>query len=1002
MAITAISLSTQAIDSTLIPSKISTNPADNFVFPNNVTVSNILLTPTISDLTALVALDVTNRYLKDTSNKITLDWLNRLLYASDGTTQNINFNTPGLIEIDATLDATGHSIIHVADPVNPSDAANKIYVDTIAQGLAVKASCTAATTAALPPVTPAGQGFGKTLTANSNGLLVVDGVNIWVDVVNDGGSSDPTATLPASRVLVKDQLNQTDNGIYYIQDKGSVSTPFILERSPDFDGDGSTDNDIVPGCFTFIAEGTINISSGWVLTTPPTAHTINITSVDGDGVTLHVTTNAGSSPNGVITQGATSSTVTSVPVPYGTTIVVVSNAGFVAGSATATPPLIIIDDDNITFSQFSGAGQIIAGDGLTKSGNQLDVAPLDASLEVHIGDISVRRDPAGAIGLSGVGIAVNTDGTYIGISANNVTLLNPTQHTVAGADTQVQFNNLGTFGASAGLTWNGIALKATQLTTDVVNMASGTQVEDLLNRYLLGTTGVFTVAWGAQILAANGQWSVVWGDQNIGGTTIRRLASNDSTSALDWTNRLLGDNTGTGGNYVIGSGALNAKTSIDWANRHLVGTDGATTLLNWSSLGTVQLTSALLDMNSHKIQNVTDPTLAQDAATKNYVDGGAHTVAGSNTQLQYNNSGAFGASGDLTFDNTAHILTLTTQDNSYASTLTITSAGVASGSDSQSSLTLTGGLPTDGSFAYGANLLMTTADGTGGQIAYCGNFTMTTGSGWRSPRGGTFTLTTGDSIGNSGPIIGGSMVLTSGTKVGSGSNDNGTSGANLTLTCGDDSAGIGPFSNAVGGSITLTSGPAPAISQEYGGSIELTANHPQRGGNLFLTGTDASRGQLAVGTDSPVASASVQIDSTTRGFLLPRMTTTQRNAIASPATGLMIYNTTTVQPESYNGSTWEAADSTENVTTQSTTYTAVPAFPIILADASGAGFTITLPTAASSTNQKFTIKKIDSSVNVVTIQGNGAETIDGVNTQTLNAQWQSYVMVSNGTSWFLI
>ena len=53
------------------------------------------------------------------------------------------------------------------------------------------------------------------------------------------------------------------------------------------------------------------------------------------------------------------------------------------------------------------------------------------------------------------------------------------------------------------------------------------------------------------------------------------------------------------------------------------------------------------------------------------------------------------------------------------------------------------------------------------------------------------------------------------------------------------------------------------------------------------------------------ASAITEIRSTTKGVLLPRMTTTQRNAIASPATGLEIYNTTTNRKEVYNGSYWQ-------------------------------------------------------------------------------------------------
>jgi hypothetical protein len=54
-------------------------------------------------------------------------------------------------------------------------------------------------------------------------------------------------------------------------------------------------------------------------------------------------------------------------------------------------------------------------------------------------------------------------------------------------------------------------------------------------------------------------------------------------------------------------------------------------------------------------------------------------------------------------------------------------------------------------------------------------------------------------------------------------------------------------------------------------------------------------GQTSIGTASPNASAKVQIDSTTQGFLPPRMTNAQRTAIASPAVGLMVYCTDVVE-----------------------------------------------------------------------------------------------------------
>jgi hypothetical protein len=61
---------------------------------------------------------------------------------------------------------------------------------------------------------------------------------------------------------------------------------------------------------------------------------------------------------------------------------------------------------------------------------------------------------------------------------------------------------------------------------------------------------------------------------------------------------------------------------------------------------------------------------------------------------------------------------------------------------------------------------------------------------------------------------------------------------------------------------------------------------------------------IGAGLLSPNASAKLQVDSTTSGFLPPRMTTTQKNAIASPAAGLVLYDSTTNKLCCYDGSTW--------------------------------------------------------------------------------------------------
>lgn len=73
--------------------------------------------------------------------------------------------------------------------------------------------------------------------------------------------------------------------------------------------------------------------------------------------------------------------------------------------------------------------------------------------------------------------------------------------------------------------------------------------------------------------------------------------------------------------------------------------------------------------------------------------------------------------------------------------------------------------------------------------------------------------------------------------------------------------------------------------------------------NAFMRGTTGGIGIEITGTPTIDASAILTLTSTTKGFLPPRMTTTQRDAI-TPVAGLMIYNTTTNKHQGYNGTTW--------------------------------------------------------------------------------------------------
>jgi len=74
---------------------------------------------------------------------------------------------------------------------------------------------------------------------------------------------------------------------------------------------------------------------------------------------------------------------------------------------------------------------------------------------------------------------------------------------------------------------------------------------------------------------------------------------------------------------------------------------------------------------------------------------------------------------------------------------------------------------------------------------------------------------------------------------------------------------------------------------------------------------------------------------------------------------------------------------------------------IVLAD-NTADITVTLPAALSNTDKTYYIKKTDSGSAIVTIDGSGAETIDGETTVVLYIQYDAVRIVSNGSEWFII
>ena len=124
----------------------------------------------------------------------------------------------------------------------------------------------------------------------------------------------------------------------------------------------------------------------------------------------------------------------------------------------------------------------------------------------------------------------------------------------------------------------------------------------------------------------------------------------------------------------------------------------------------------------------------------------------------------------------------------------------------------------------------------------------------------------------------------------------------------------GPAGPAGATGVTGPQGPTGAAGAQ--GPSGILANGSTAGNTPYWNGTQwvlnssniyNNGAGIGIGTVSPNASAVLEVNSTTKGFLLPTMTQTQRNAISTPATGLLIYQSdNTPGFYYYNGSAWTA------------------------------------------------------------------------------------------------
>ena len=119
-----------------------------------------------------------------------------------------------------------------------------------------------------------------------------------------------------------------------------------------------------------------------------------------------------------------------------------------------------------------------------------------------------------------------------------------------------------------------------------------------------------------------------------------------------------------------------------------------------------------------------------------------------------------------------------------------------------------------------------------------------------------------------------------------------------TITVGTS---VADDTSAITNAVALGGG--TAVTSVNGETGALTNYAKTNVSNSFSAGQTII-GTLAIGTSSPSASAILQADSTSQGFMPPRMTSAQRSAITSPATGLCVFDTDYRAPCFWDGVAW--------------------------------------------------------------------------------------------------
>jgi hypothetical protein len=390
------------------------------------------------------------------------------------------------------------SVSVTGDPTSALQLATKQYVDAVAEGLHVHASCDAATPASLASLT------GGTVTYN-NGTAGV-GATLTLSVALT--ILDGYTLLNTNRILVKNEATQANNGIYTWATGGTV-----LTRATDFD----TAIEIASGDFTFISNGTLYADTGWVQTEP-------VTTVGSDPIIWSQFSGAGTYTAGTgLTLAGTQFSITNTAVTAGA-----------YGSASSVPNYTVNAQGQLTLASNTAiainANQITSGTLPVANGG---TGRTVGNYSIYANEIHVGKDGNDTTGdgtLINPVLTITKALTLVGAGRNTV-IVHPGSYsespTVSSANTTIETTELtgantqisGTLTLSAAARISG--LKITNLTitgsgntyisnctVDTQVIKSGTNYVEIINTELQCVSGVQITGAGTVSIVGNKCWAV--------------------------------------------------------------------------------------------------------------------------------------------------------------------------------------------------------------------------------------------------------------------------------------------------------------------------------------------------------------------------------------------------------------------------------------------------------------------------------------------------------------